>query len=293
MRNLLIANFVRLWRNRLFWLIEAGIFVWGCTVYFLMKINVRNGYLFEYGNTYFFNQMTFVGITLACLCSFFIGTEYSDGTMRNKLAVGHSRKTVYLANLITVVCAGFAQFAIYLLAALTVGVALMGDVVWSSLYRPAESFALAFLSICASAAIAVFLAMVIIDKSKAIFVNVILSVLLLAAGASAVKGLMQPETTQRIYVLETGEYKLASEENLYTEELLKAEEVPNPRYLRGLERQVYVCISAVLPTSQALVCSIEEEFFDRFSVLNVLGTLLFVGAVSGGGMILFMRRDIK
>ena len=79
----------------------------------------------------------------------------------------------------------------------------------------------------------------------------------------------------------------------YTEELLKAEEVPNPRYLRGLERQVYVWISAVLPTSQALVCSIEEEFFDRFSVLNVLGTLLFVGAVSGGGMILFMRRDIK
>ena len=86
---------------------------------------------------------------------------------------------------------------------------------------------------------------------------------------------------------------MASEENLHREDLLRAEEVPNPRYLRGLERQVYVCISAILPTSQALVCSIEEEFFDRFSVLNVLGTLLFVGVISGSGMILFMRRDIK
>ena len=41
-----------------------------------------------------------MGLVAAILTSMFIGSEYSDGTIRNKLVVGHSRMRIYLANLI-------------------------------------------------------------------------------------------------------------------------------------------------------------------------------------------------
>lgn len=294
MRNLLSANFARLRHSRLFWIVEAGVFAWGVVAYFMLKVNTQNGYPFSNGNTYFFNEMTFIGITTACFSGFFIGTEYSDGTMRNKLMVGHSRVTVYMANLIVVLCAGIAQFAAFTLAALTAGFLFVGDMVWSNLYRPAETVALSFLSICTSASIAVLISMITIDKAKAVLVNVLLSALLLAAGASALKGLMQPEMTKRIYIADTGEYKYAYEENIPDDEDLIIEEVPNPKHLRGTKRKVYACISAVLPTSQALSCAIgEENGFKRFSAFHLFGTLAAVLLLSGSGIAVFVKRDIK
>lgn len=295
MRNLLSANFARLWRSRLFWLMEAGVFAWGVLAYYLLKVNTRNGYPFENGNSYFFNEMTFIGITTACFSGFFIGTEYSDGAMRNKLSVGHSRVKVYLANLVTILCAGFAQFAAYTLAAVTVGAMLVGAMVWSRLYRPLETCAISFLSICTSAAIAVLISMVVIDKAKAVLVNAMLSVLLLAAGASALKGLMQPEMTQRIYIPGTGEYKYAYEDNFSDDADLVIEEVPNPKYLTGTERKVYEYISAALPTSLALSCALNENDsgYDRFSGLQVCETLAAVVLISGSGIMIFRKRDLK
>ncbi len=295
MRNLLSANFARLWRSRLFWFMEAGVFAWGVLAYYLLKVNTRNGYPFLNGNSYFFNEMTFIGVTTACFSGFFIGTEYSDGAMRNKLSVGHSRMKVYLANLVTILCAGFAQFAAYTLAAVTAGTMLVGDMVWNRLYRPAETVAISFLSICTSAAIAVWISMVVIDKSKAVLINVMLSILLLAAGASALKGLMQPEMTQRIYISSIGEYKYAYEDSFSDEEDWVIEEVPNPKYLVGMERKVYEYVSAVLPTSQALSCALNEDDndFNRFSGLQIFGTLAAVVLISGSGILIFRKKDLK
>lgn len=293
MRNLLSANFARLRRSRLFWIMEAGVFAWGVLAYYLLKVNTRNGYPFENGNSYFFNEMTFIGITTACFSGFFIGTEYSDGAIRNKLSVGHSRVKVYLANLITILCAGIAQFAAYTLAVLTAGTMLVGDMVWSRLYRPAETIAISLLSICTSAAVAVLISMVVIDKSKAVLVNAMLSILLLAAGASALKGLMQPEMTQRMYIPSTGEYKYTYEDNFPEDAVI--ETVPNPKYLSGTERKVYEYISAVLPTSLALSCALDEEEsgYDRFSGLQVCGTLAAVAVLSGSGILIFRKKDLK
>ena len=295
MRNLLSANFARLWRSRLFWIAEAGVYAWGVFAYFLLRVNSANGYPFENGNTYFFNQMTFVGVTMACFSGLFIGTEYSDGAMRNKISVGHSRAKIYLANLVTILCAGLAQFAAYTLAALTAGTLLVGDLVWSRLYRPAETFAIAFLSICTSAAIAVLISIVVQDKAKAVLVNVLLSILLLAAGASSLKGLMQPRMTERVFNEGSGEYAYASEENLGDLEKLGVEIVPNPKYLSGAERRLYEYVSAVLPTSLALSCALDESDseYDRFSGLQVCGTLAAVIILSGSGILVFRKKDLK
>ncbi|GFI23315.1 hypothetical protein IMSAGC011_02103 [Lachnospiraceae bacterium] len=296
MRNLLSANFARLRRSRLFWFLEAGVFLWGVFAYYMLKINLRNGYAFDNGNTYLFNQMTFIGITTACFSGFFIGTEYSDGTMRNKLSVGHSRIHVYLANLITVFFVAIAQFVVYILASFTAGTLLVGDFVWSKLYRPVETIAISLLSLITSSVIAVLISMVIIEKSKAVLLNVLLSMLLLIVGASALKGVMQPEMVKRMYFPETKQYKY-----IYTESIseilddasIVIEEVSNPKYLRGAERKLYECVSAILPTAQALSCGIDAHNFIRFSAFHVLGTLMVGLILTSGGILVFQRIDLK
>ena len=46
------------------------------------------------------------GIVMAAFCSMFIGTEFSDGTMRNKLIVGHRRREIYFTNFLTCALSG-------------------------------------------------------------------------------------------------------------------------------------------------------------------------------------------
>ncbi|MGY3662454.1 MAG: hypothetical protein ACXAHE_00930 [Roseburia sp. 1XD42-69] len=43
----------------------------------------------------------------------FLGTDYSDGTIRNKLTVGHTRTNIYLANLIVTFAAGLLIMCVW------------------------------------------------------------------------------------------------------------------------------------------------------------------------------------
>ncbi len=96
MRNLISANFNRLLKNRAFWLsviimtcIE-GIFYW--------RLSRSDDFPMD---TILLFSFECFGILVAVFLSSFLGTEYSDGTIRNKLIVGHKRSSIYLASLIT------------------------------------------------------------------------------------------------------------------------------------------------------------------------------------------------
>ena len=104
--NLLLrANFYRLWRSASFWAAVSVMFGIGV---FELAVGVhaqRQGTPVPLDNRY----MLFVlmsGVVLSAFCSLFVGAEYSDGAIRNKIAVGHSRAAVYLANLVTCSAAG-------------------------------------------------------------------------------------------------------------------------------------------------------------------------------------------
>lgn len=66
------------------------------------------------------------GIVLSVFCSLFIGTEYSDGTIRNKIIVGHTRTAVYLSNLVVCMTAGVFICLSCVAASLLVGIPLLG-----------------------------------------------------------------------------------------------------------------------------------------------------------------------
>ena len=99
MRKLLRANFARLWKDKVFWgalVVLACYGVLGCiSQYRLVEegYDVTDQYSRIFLNVYLFNSVAFAAFT-----NLFLGCEYSDGTIRNKLVTGASRMQIYLSN---------------------------------------------------------------------------------------------------------------------------------------------------------------------------------------------------
>lgn len=126
MSNLLYANFSRMVKNKLF-LIGIGFMFFAGS--FLCYQQYRQ--LVGYGthvklDSTFFQYTIMIGVISAIFCSLFVGVEYNDGTIRNKLIAGHKRTAIYLSNLIVNIVASFLMCFSYMLANIVVGIPLIG-----------------------------------------------------------------------------------------------------------------------------------------------------------------------
>lgn len=128
MRNLIFANFTRLKKSKLF---RAGIIVSSLYTVFLLIMN----YLEMTAsveittvslNWFFFSAISVAAIFCPIYSGFFIGTEYSDGTIRNKLIAGHKRSNIYFANGITIFCAESLLFLVNAALIIVLGIPLFG-----------------------------------------------------------------------------------------------------------------------------------------------------------------------
>lgn len=84
-----------------------------------------DGYTMNADSVLFDSAMTML-FAAAVFTAIFLGREHSDGTIRNKLIVGHGRSAVYLTNLIVCVAANTAGLLLALCTTLAVGVPLLG-----------------------------------------------------------------------------------------------------------------------------------------------------------------------
>ena len=69
-----------------------------------------------------------ISFLIAIFVSIFVGTDYSDGTIRNKIIVGHSRKNIYLSNLIISIVVGLVLEIIHLTIVTIIGIPLIGKI---------------------------------------------------------------------------------------------------------------------------------------------------------------------
>lgn len=124
MSKLLSAGFIRLRKDKIFWI--SLIFMFGAGVFFpvMRYMDMRQaGYINNIDNGFFVCAL-FAGIVMAVFCSLFIGTEYSDGTIRNKVVIGQKRTSIYLSNLIICAIVSVVMCAAFFVTYLCVGIPL-------------------------------------------------------------------------------------------------------------------------------------------------------------------------
>ena len=110
MNRLLIANFMRVKKNKLFWALCGVMSL--VSLFMIVNAIVNNDSQIDNAMCMFVIP---VEIAAAVFISIFFGTEYGDGTIRNKLVVGHDRRQIYFANSITAAASGLVLSAAYML----------------------------------------------------------------------------------------------------------------------------------------------------------------------------------
>lgn len=134
MRSLMSANFYRIWKSKIFYIELLGTILVGIAESVVGAVQHRIHLSFGAlvcVDSILFGYALFVGFFTSIFCSLFIGTEYSDGTLRNKIIAGHKRESIYFSNLFTSIAAILILCVVYLVVVVAVGVPFMGGIAQS------------------------------------------------------------------------------------------------------------------------------------------------------------------
>lgn len=279
MRKLLLANFSRLWKSKIFWLLEIFCFAFGVFSYTLVAINTRNlghGWLEYNAHTYFYLPIMFLPAIIAIFSCFFIGTDYSDGTIRNKLIVGHSRSSIYLSYLLTTSIAVIFFVVAYLFAVIIVGLPLCGSAVITHVQLHWRVFNL-LLILIEYACLFVLFSIMDSNKARNVVISLLVAFLVILIGMMFYSRYMQPEFVNHVVSLPDGGIVLKKG-------------AANSKYLSGTIRTVFEWVTLTIPHGSALLSLDKNLDFDwRNPSISVI--LIFV--LNFIGMQLFKKKDIK
>ncbi|MED9966330.1 MAG: ABC transporter permease subunit [Blautia sp.] len=277
MNRLLSANFMRVKKNKCFWICSALMFVMG--IYFAagsyadMKKMGWN-YTLD-GNCFVY--ILFAPVLLAVFGSLFLGTEYSDGTIRNKVMVGHRRLHIYLSNLLTMLAVGIAFCALYLLPYLAVGIPLLGSFE-ADIRKILLIMAVTLVLICAYGAIYTMIAMLSSNKAGVTAGCILAAFVLLFSGVYISSRLEEPEFYTDYNYTVGGKIEDTGVK------------IKNPRYVDGKKREVYQFVYDFLPGGQEVQC-VRKTLAHPFALPVYSGAILVL--TTAGGIWLFRRKDIK
>lgn len=275
MYKLLSANLTRLWKNKTFWIVSL-------LVLFLSVGNMLNSCqraaaltTIQLQDSYFMLAPV-LGIFCAVFSGLFLGTEYSDGGIRNKLSVGHTRVTIYLANLLICFTATLCFSAVWLAGGL-IGIPVLGA--WK--LEPSVLllyFLLILLLAAVHSAIAAFISILCTNKALAAVVSILFSLALLLCASLIDSRLYEPEFISDIMFSENGL------------QMQIGDPVPNPLYVGGALRAVLEFLLLFLPTGQEMKLAQLDVSHPGLMLLCSAG---ITAAVTVSGILLFRKKDLK
>lgn len=278
MRNLISANIRRLLKTSYFWI--AVIFMAG-TALFAFIMHYRD-YKLDNGSPYFDSLLTIIApivfFAIAVFVSLFIGSEYSDGTMRNKIIAGHGRTSVYLSLVITSIVGGWILAAVWSVFYLVPSVIFMESS--SSLIMYGMLYLTLFLLLAAMSAICTFVSILIGSKAAAAVVCLLLVMALMFQGVVVRGWLDEPEyySSDWMIVDDSGTMQMG-------------EPVPNLNYMPegSLERNICEFLMCFMPGGQSIQIMGSLDEMARFCVYD----LAWIFVLSTVGILVFRRKDLK
>ena len=222
--------------------------------------------------------MTMVFAT-AVFIGMFIGREYSDGTVRNKLTVGHSRGGLYLSNFI--ICAAANVMGIFAALTLTlgIGIPLIGTALT---VQEILCFILTILlASLAVTAVFTFISMLISSKSAQTAVLILGSFIMLFVTIYINESLSAPEYYSEYVISTTIDGETVIEEG---------NQIKNPFYITGNKRKVYEFFDEFLPVSQLYrTANSTQTDLTKCAIYDIIILI----AVTEAGVLLFCKKDIK
>lgn len=294
MINLLSAGFSRLFKRKTFYVGITVMALYGAVGIFDAFSNDAAANL----DDIFFEYCALIPVLMAVFCAMFIGTEYSDGTMRNKIITGHKRIVIYMSNFIICAAAGLMMCAAYIIVCLGLGIPMLGlfaGDIGMTFARVGCSLAL----LLSLTGIFTLISLTVRSKAASAVICIILAFVTLIVGVTLYSLLQEPEYWQEYtykgnYVEIDGDFQTAqfdddgNEIDISSE--LKSEYVPNPFYVGGVKRQIYRFIVDFTPGGQAILI-IANEVSDP--LLPAGYSLLIAVATTAAGLIIFNKKNLN
>ncbi len=277
MRNLLSAHFARLRRNKFFWLCMALAFAISLVNMFSFLRHATSHPDFpDYASMdgAYFSILPYLGFLTGAFSALFLGTEYSDGTIRNKLIAGHSRGAVYFASLIVSSAASLLMGLALLLGGL-VGLTRFGgfSMGWGGYALCVSVF---FVSALAITSLFTALQMAISNRAVSVVVSFAVLLGLLFLATYLYGNLSQPELQSGVVVTENG--------------MQITDPEPNPNYIGGITRKIFTALLLANPLGQQMLLSNMEL---THPYLALICSALFTAFFSLCGLLIFRKKDVK
>ncbi len=276
MRNLLRADGRRLWRSTLYRVFCLLTVCYGAAACVLYYRNSRGYEGIGRLDDVLFYSFSMIGVGLAVVLSVHVGTEFSDGTIRNKLVVGRRRSEVYLAGAMTCLWGAFLAAAVSVAVNAAVGGVLLGGLQRGAAFT-AERAAVCLFAAAAYVSFFYMVVMLSADRTCASVCNILCGFGVLFLGIYLYARLGEPAEIVGYELTVSGGDMLPVTE-------------PNPGYVSGGKREVFQFVLDLFPGGQVLQmlnCDMPHP------VRMCLCSLAVTVCCNAAGLLAFGKKDLK
>ncbi len=276
MYKLLDAGLERIKKNKVFFgciFVTIGIVIFMIVSNYLDSINynaqIKTSELIS-------NYLPMIGMFIAIFTGLFVGTEYSDGTIRNKIIAGHTKTNIFLSNFIISCIVGILFEIVWIIFVLIIAVPIFGkpDLELNSILITCFDSIMFIIAYCA---IFNFISVLSCNKTISAVACILLFFIMLGITVTSINIIQTTPTVQQGGLNpETGE--------------ISFEEVENPKYPSDAKKAFYQAIIDILPMGQAFCLA---AGFETNLYMLPLYSLVLIVIFNGSGVYLFNKKDLN